>query len=209
MPKAHRRFAYQGAGSGTQQHCHLSTGIRVLGFPLYSERAFDFYFLLCSEFCGFQDTNHQTKTTASSVTHSLHIISSLRLGPGWKFGLHFRARQVLSQYRVASAFVSFGLVVLLSFSFYCLSPLRLTIRGTCSNALQPGKKGPGQKLWTPNSSSLFGFSRRHKKALLDDTPIRDVVCAHHFKQHNPLDLAFPFLFFSCTISRPWMTDITT
>lgn len=75
-------------------------------------------FIYCSEFCGFQDTNHQTKATASSVSHSLHIISSLRLGPGWKFGMHFRARQELSQYRVAFAFVFFGLVVLFSLFFF-------------------------------------------------------------------------------------------
>lgn len=97
--------------------CHLSTGIRVLGFPLYSERAFDFIFFPCPEFLRFSGYQHQTKATASSVTHSLHLISSLRLGPGWKFGLHFRARQELSQYRVAFAILFFGLVVLLSFLF--------------------------------------------------------------------------------------------
>jgi len=123
--------------------CHLSTGIRVLGFPLYSERAFDFLSFSLFGVLWFSGYQHQTKATASSVTHSLHLISSLRLSPGWKFGSHFRARQELSQYRVAFAIVFFGLVVLFSLFFFfsfCLSPLRLTIRGTCSNALQPGKK---------------------------------------------------------------------
>lgn len=154
MPKAHRRFAYQGAGSGTQQHCHLSTGIRVLGFPLYSERAFDFYFLFCSEFCGFQDTNHQTKTTASSVTHSLHIISSLRLGPGWKFGLHFRARQELSQYRVASAFVSFGLVVLLLIFFF----LSLSFASDNKRNMQQCTTARQERTGTETLDSLLLFS---------------------------------------------------
>lgn len=158
-------------------------------------------------FSGYQ---HQTKATASSVTSSLHLFSSLRLGPGWKFGLHFRARQELSHYRVAFAILFFWSgCPCFFFFFFCLSPMRLTIRGTCSNAQQPGKKGPGQKFWISNSSSLFGFSRRHEKALLDDTPIRDVVCFDHFNNTTFWNLDISFLFFSCTISRPWMTDTTT
>lgn len=152
---------------------HTKEQVRVHNNIVISPQAYGFLGFLCTaserlilfflfgvlRISGYQP--HQTKATASSVTHSLHIISSLRLSPGWKFGLHFRARQELSQYRVAFTFVFFGLVVLFSFFFPGLSPLRLTIRGTCSNAPQPGKKGPGQKLWIPNSSSLFGFSRRH------------------------------------------------
>lgn len=132
-----------------------------LGFLCTASERLIFYFLVRS-FVVFRIPTPNQGNRKLGHTFTPSHISSLRLSPGWKFGLHFRARQELSQYRVAFAIVFFGLVVLFSsFFFYCHSPMRLTIRGTCSNALQPGKKGPGQKLWIPNSSSLFGFSRRH------------------------------------------------
>lgn len=167
MSKAQRRFAYQGAGSGTQQHCQLSTGIRVLGFPLYSERAFEFFlfFFIVRSFADFRiPTTKPRQPQARSHTHSI-------LSPhcDWVRGgnldcIFGRGRNCRN---IGWPLLLFSLVWLSSFPFFfmsfCLSPLRLTIRGTCSNALQPGKKGPGQKLWIPNSSSLFGFSRRHKR----------------------------------------------
>ena len=51
--------------------CHLSTGIRVLGFPLYSERAFDFLLFLVRSSVVFQDTNTKPRQPqARSHTHS-------------------------------------------------------------------------------------------------------------------------------------------
>lgn len=191
MSKAQRRFAYQGAGSGTQQHCHLSTGIRVLGFPLYSERAFDFYFLFgVLRISGYQPPNQGNRKLGHTLTPHYLLIAT---GSGVEildciFGRGRNCRNI------GWPLLLFSLVWLSSFHyfFFCLSPLRLTIRGTCSNALQPGKKGPGQKLWIPNSSSLFGFSRRHKRLFLDDTPMRDVVCVHHF--NNTILWTWLFLF---------------
>lgn len=165
MSKAHRRFAYQGAGSGTQQqHCHLSTGIRVLGFPLYSERAFDFYFLFgVLRSSGYQPPNQGNRKLGHTLTPYYLLIAT---GSGVEIWICIFGRGRNCR-NIGWPLLLFPPVWLSSFRFsfscllFCLSPLRLTIRGTCSNALQPGKKGPGQKLWIPNSSSLFGFSRRH------------------------------------------------
>lgn len=90
-----------------------------LGFLCTASERLSFFpcFFLFPGVLRFSGYHHQTKATASSVTRSLHIISSLRLGPGWKFGLHFRARQELSQYRVAFlSLVSFGGFFFLSFA---------------------------------------------------------------------------------------------
>lgn len=192
MSKTHRRFAYQGAGSGTQQHCHLSTGIRVFGFPLFSERASVLFSFFIRSFAVFRiPTTKQRQPQARSHTLSISSPHCDWIRGGILDCIFGRGRNCRNIGWPFLVFLFFGLCSLFSL-------LRLTIRGTCSNALQPGKKGPGQNFWIPNSSSLFGISRRHKMALLDDTPIRDAEFAHHKRPasttHNPLDLVFFYLF---------------
>jgi hypothetical protein len=198
--------------------CHLSTqAYGFLGFSLYSERAFDFVFRFFSysEFSVFQDTSAKPRQPqARSHTHS---ISSARCdwvrggcldcifgrgricrNIGWPLLFFFLWFGCLSYFFYFLFFIFF-------FFLPSLSLLRLTIRGTCSNALKPGKKGPGQKLWIPNSSFL-DFSGGIKGSFQMIPPYAMWCAFTPLQPHNPLDLVFPF---SCTISRPWMTDITT